>query len=186
MGRIMDSMKRVLVAGMGVEASSGIPLVLLREDDEPHRVLPIFIGAHEATAIALAGRSELLPRPLTHDLMAALVQSLDGRVDAVEVTELRDGAFKASLAVHGPAGEQRLDTRPSDAIALALRLGAPVFVAEEVLDAAGAVVGAPDGERGEQAALDQAAIDEAVEQFRSFLDDVDPAQFADDSPSAEG
>ena len=162
-------MKRVELAGLGLDASSGLPLVILREDDEPHRLLPIFVGGPEAAAIALAVSGEVPPRPLTHDLMASLVESLAGQVDSVEVTELRDGAFLASLAVHGPAGERRLDTRPSDAIALAVRLGAPLFVAEAVLDEAGTE---PAVE------VDEAAIDEAVDQFRSFLDEVDASQFA--------
>ena len=107
--------------------------------------------------------------------MATLVESLDGHVDAAEVTELRDGSFLARLAVHGPAGDHYVDTRPSDAIALAMRVGAPLFVSESVLDEAGTLP-APDDED----ALDTEAIDEAVEEFRSFLDDVDPSQFAPD------
>jgi bifunctional DNase/RNase len=167
-------MKRVAVAGLAVEATSGAPLVVLREDDAPHRLLPILLGAPEAAAIALAVTGQAPPRPLTHDLMAALVRSLDGHLDAVEVTELREGSFLASLAVHGPGGEQRLDTRPSDAIALAVRLGAPLFVADEVLDEAGSV----PVEDGDATALDEATIDRTVDEFRAFLDDIDPSQFA--------
>ena len=168
-------MKKVDFAELAIESSTGAPLVLLREHDEPHRVLPIFIGGLEATAIALAVAGEAPPRPLTHDLMATLVESLDGHVDAAEVTELRDGSFLARLAVHGPAGDHYVDTRPSDAIALAMRVGAPLFVSESVLDEAGTLP-APDDED----ALDTEAIDEAVEEFRTFLDDVDPSQFAPD------
>lgn len=163
------SMKRVELAGLAVEESSGTPVVFLREDDEPHRLLPIFVGGPEAAAIALAVSGNVPPRPLTYDLMASLVENLAGHVDSVEVTELRDGAFLASLAIHGPAGERRLDTRPSDAIALAVRLGAPLFVAEEVLDEAGTE---PTVE------VDEGAIDEAVDEFRSFLDEVDASQFS--------
>lgn len=167
-------MKRVDIAGIALEASSGAPLVVLREQDEPHRLLPIFIGGVEASAIALAATGQAPPRPLTHDVMAALIDSLDGHLDAVEVTELTDGTFFASLNVSGPAGERRVDSRPSDAIALAVRAGAPVFVSESVLDEAGSL---PDAE-GAEAQLDEGAIDAAVESFRSFLDDVDPDAFA--------
>ena len=158
-----------------MEATSGVPLVVLREDDAPHRLLPIFIGGPEAAAIALAVTGQASPRPLTHDLMAALVQSLDGHLDSVEVTELREGSYFATLSVHGAAGEQRLDTRPSDAIALAVRLGAPLFVADEVLDEAGTLPAAESVE----AVMDEVTIDQAVDQFRAFLDDIDPSQFAD-------
>jgi uncharacterized protein len=167
-------MKRVMVAGLAMEATSGVPLVVLREDDAPHRLLPIFIGGPEAAAIALAVTGQASPRPLTHDLMAALVQSLDGHLNSVEVTELREGSYLASLSVHGPAGEQRLDTRPSDAIALAVRLGAPLFVADEVLDEAGTL---PAGEG--EVVMDDATIDQTVDEFRTFLDDIDPSQFED-------
>jgi bifunctional DNase/RNase len=149
--------------------------VLLREHDAPHRVLPIFVGGPEAASIAVALSGQASPRPLTHDVMASLVQSLDAHVDAVEVTDLHDGAFLAAISVSGPGGGHRLDTRPSDAIALAVRLGAPLFVSDEVLDEAGTVIPeAPDDE----------AIDEAVAEFREFLDELDPASFADPGSAA--
>ncbi len=171
-------MKQVDVAELAIEASTGAPLVVLREHDEPHRMLPIFIGGLEATAIALAVSGEDAPRPLTYDLMATLVRTLDGHVDAAEVTELRDGSFIARLAMHGPAGEQFVDTRPSDAIALALRLGAPLFVSEAVLDEAGTLPIVDEN------SIDEETIDETVEEFRSFLDEVDPSAFAPDDVEA--
>jgi len=162
-----DVVKLVDLVGLHIEATSGAPLVLLREHDAPHRVLPIFVGGPEAAAIATALSGQLPPRPLTHDVMAALVETLDGHIDAVEVTDLRDGAFLAELAVSGPDGGRRLDTRPSDGIALAVRLGTPLFVSEAVLDEAGTVLAeAPDEE----------AIDQAVAEFRSFLDDLDASE----------
>ena len=161
-------MKLVEIAGLHIEATTGTPLVLLREQDAPHRVLPIFVGGPEAAAIALALSGQFLPRPSTHDVMAELIQSLDAEVERVEVTELRDGAFLAELTVNGPSGGRRLDTRPSDAIALAARLHAPLFVSDTVLDEAGTML---------QEAPDEETIDAEVIQFRTFLDDVDPAAF---------
>lgn len=161
-------MKHVELLGLTVEASSRAPLVLLREHDAPRRVLPIFVGPAEATAIALALRDEPPPRPLTHDLMATLVETAQARVERVEVTELRDGTFFAELAVSGPAGQRRVDSRPSDAIAVAVRVGAPLYVAGAVLDEAGTVLAE---------AVDEEAIDEEVARFRSALDAFDPAQF---------
>lgn len=163
-------MKRVALTGLAVEERSGAPLVLLREEDPPHRVVPIFIGAPEATAIALEINGQTPPRPLSHDLMASLVETLDGELEAVEVTELSGGTFIANLALRGPAGNRRVDARPSDGIALALRLGAPLFVSEAVLDEAGAV---PPPE------IDEEAIEETVDEFRSFLDGLDPSEFDD-------
>jgi uncharacterized protein len=121
-------MKPVDVLGLNLEADTGSPLVLLREQEAPHRVLPIFIGGREALAIALALSGEPPPRPLTHDLLAALIEGLDARVEHVEVTEVRDGVFVAQLAVQGPRGGVSLDSRPSDAIALALRADAPLYM----------------------------------------------------------
>lgn len=166
-------MKSVQIIGIGLEASSGAPIVLLREDDPPHRVLPIIVGGAEAASIAV-GMSDGPPaRPLTHDLLAALVESLGGHVDHIEVTGLRDGAFIAEVALSGPTGDQRVDTRPSDAIALALRVDAPLRVADEVLDEAGTVL--PDGDVADVA---PERIEAELDEFRIFLDDVEPGDFA--------
>ena len=161
-------MKAVDVVALEVEATSRLPVVLLREQDAPHRVLPIIVGGYEALSIALALRGDSSPRPLTHDLLADLIHVVDARVDHVEVTALHEGTFLAELVLEAPIGERYLDSRPSDAIALALRLHTPLFVSEAVLDEAGARV------LGE---TDQGDIDEDVDHFRRFLDRVDPAQF---------
>jgi bifunctional DNase/RNase len=160
--------KPVDLLGVDIEVGSGKPLVLLREQDEPHRVLPVFVGGLEAVSIVLALSGQSPPRPLTHDLLAALVESVDAHVHHVEVTEVREGTFVAELAVEGPHGGLSLDSRPSDAIALALRVDAPLFASEEVLDQAGAFLSVDVGDQ---------TIDEEVDRFRSFLDAVDPTEF---------
>lgn len=169
------TMRRVEITGIALEANTGAPLVVLREQDEPHRLLPIFIGAPEASAIAIAAAGQRLPVPLVHDVMAALVRSLDGQVEAVEVTDVQNGTFLATINVNGPAGDRRVGSRPSDALALAVRTGAPVFVSEAVLDEAGSL---PATDETDQP-VDQAAIDAEVASFRSFLDDLDPTDFID-------
>lgn len=178
-------MRRVDITGIALEANTGAPLVVLREQDEPHRLLPIFIGAPEASAIAIAAAGQKPPVPLVHDVMVALVKSLDGRIEAIEVTDLHEGTFLATINLAGPGGTRRVGSRPSDALAVAVRTGAPVFVSEAVLDEAGALPG-PDeavAEGPEEPALDPAAIDAEVDSFRSFLDDLDPADFVDpDTP----
>ncbi len=166
----------VELIGIQVDPISGAAAVVLREHDAPNRLLPIVVGQADASSIAIAASGTQLPRPMTHDLMANVVDALDGHLDSVEVTELHEGAFLANLTLSGPAGQRRVDTRPSDAIALAVRLQAPLFVSEAVLDEAGALP-------IEDAAADQfaleAAIDADVDQFRAFLAELEPADFID-------
>ena len=149
------------VVGVRVEMPSNQPIVLLREVDGD-RYLPIWIGAVEATAIAFAQQGVVPARPLTHDLMRDLLGAFEHRLDQVRITELKDGVFYAVLAF---AGGVEVSARPSDAIALALRTGTPVYGAEAVLDEAGIPI--PDEQEDE------------VEAFREFLDQVSPEDFGD-------
>jgi len=163
----------VELVGIQVDPMSGAAALVLREHDAPNRLLPIMIGQADASSIAIAASGKRLPQPMAHDLMASMVDALDGHLDAVEVTELHDGVFLANLTLSGPAGQRRIDTRPSDAIALAVRLQAPLFVSEAVLDEAGAVPVLDEVE------VDELAIDAEVDQFRAFLDELDPTDFID-------
>ena len=175
-------MRQVEIAGLALEETTGAPLVVLQETDAPYRVVPIFVGGTEAAAIGLALAGQTPERPLTYDLMADLMDSLDARVERAEVVGLRDGAFLAELTVTGPRGDQHLDSRPSDAIALAVRFDAPLFVSDDVLEAAGSV---PDDEStdaaddGDDGTLDDEAIDAAVEAFRAELDRFDASELED-------
>jgi uncharacterized protein len=187
--------KHVDLAGLLVEADSGTPLVLLREQDAPHRVVPIVIGGAEAAAIALALSDEQPERPATHDMMIDMVETLDAQVDRVEVTEVRDGSFRAALTVTGPTGERRLDSRPSDAIALAVRVDAPVFVSEEVLDEVGAILTDVDGDPGDDEILvlgpaddvpDEETVEEEVARLRSVLDELGASAFGEDEDGDDG
>lgn len=182
-------MKHVDLAGLLVEADSGTPLVLLREHDAPHRVVPIVIGGVEAAAIALALSDDPPERPATHDMMIDLVETLDAQVDRVEVTEVRDGSFRAALTIAGPTGEKRLDSRPSDAIALAVRVDAPVFVSEAVLDEVGAVLTEVDSDQDDDAVLvlgpvvdelDEDDVEDEVARLRAVLDEIGPEAFDED------
>jgi bifunctional DNase/RNase len=175
-------MRQVEITGIALEATTGAPLVVLQETSAPHRAVPIFVGGPEAASIGLALTGETPDRPLTHDLMADLVELFQARVDRVDVTAMRDGAFLAEMTVSGPGGDRRLDTRPSDAIALALRLDAPLYVSDEVLEAAGSIFEVTsDDDAPELLAdtepLDDEAIDAAVAAFRDELDMIDPASF---------
>ncbi len=162
------------LVGVRVELPANQPIVLLRER-EGSRYLPIWIGAVEATAIAFALQGVDTPRPLTHDLFVDVLRSMDAELAAVHVTELRDGTFYAEL--HLTQGERTLtvSARPSDAIALASRFEeVPIFGAESVLDDAGLEI--DDTEDGEVEGSGDP--EEEVRQFREFLDDVSPEDFA--------
>lgn len=153
-------MREVEVVGVRVDMPANQPLVLLREV-EGTRVVPIWIGAVEASAIAFALQGTPTARPVTHELIATLFEALGDELQRVEIVDVRDGIFYAEL--HFESGAI-VESRPSDGIALALRTGATVLVAEDVLDAAGLV---PESDEEAE-----------VERFREFLDDVDPEDFA--------
>lgn len=178
-------MKQVDLAGLGIEGTAGAPVVILREHDEPHRLLPIFIGGLEAAAIAMVATGQEPLRPMTHDLMATVLGDLGGRLDSVEVSELDEGTYAAALKIDGPMGGRLIDARPSDAIALALRLDAPVFVSDELLDEAGSLPVVELDQEAAEAAMPEEAIDEAVAEFRTFLDDIDASQFELDDPGPD-
>lgn len=159
------------VVGVQEVLPSDTPVVILREVDG-ERILPIFIGLPEAKAIALALAGQEPPRPMTHDLMSFVMETFSVSVEQVLVTDLRERTFFAELTLRGPAGVEVLSARPSDAIALAVRTGAPVFAAEEVLADAGFVAPPPTAEdSGGPGAEAQ------VEEFRAFLESVQPEDF---------
>ncbi len=159
------------LVGVRVELPTSTPIALLREREGDRRVLPIFIGGPEATAIAFAMEDVAVPRPMTHDLMKNLLDDLGVSVESIVVTDLRDGTFFAEIELHASDGVHRVSSRPSDAIALAARTGTPIFADEAVLDEAGYTA---DDEEGET----EGEADEVVEQFKEFIESVNPEDFA--------
>jgi len=146
------------------------PIVIL-QDEEGERVLPIWIGEAEARAIGVILAGEPLERPLTHDLILMLIKSLDAYVSGVSITSLKNNTFFAEIRLETTAGKQVLvDARPSDSIAVALRADAPIFVDEEVLasghGAAGASIKTTEKSEKEKAA-----------ELRKFLENMDPGDF---------
>jgi bifunctional DNase/RNase len=121
------------VFGLALDEESQVPVLILK-DTEEKAVLPIWIGAMEAMAISLALNDVVLPRPMTHDLLLNMIQKLDAHVVAVNVTELTEGTYYADIEVEVEGGIRRIDSRPSDAIALALRAKSPILVDEKVLE----------------------------------------------------
>lgn len=161
----------VEILGMQVDRESGASVVLLGESNEVTRVLPIFIGPAEATAIAIGLADVTPPRPGTHDLLLDVMAAGGSELLSVEVVALERGTFLAELEVETAGGVQRIDARPSDAIALAVRLGVPIMAAVDVLDAAAVVV-----ER-EDAALSEEEIEHVIAEFQDFLESTEPADF---------
>jgi bifunctional DNase/RNase len=156
------------LVGVRVEMPTNNPIVLLREAEGDHRVLPIFIGAVEATAIAFALQGVTTQRPMTHDLMRDLLGALEVEVSRIVVTDLRDGTFFAEVHMVRDGNTYSVSSRPSDAIALAARTGSPIFAAEGVLDEAAIAVTEEEEEEQE----------DEVEAFREFLEGVNPEDFA--------
>lgn len=118
---------------------SNLGFVVLLKSANDERALPIFIGAAEAQAIAIQVNEVKVPRPLTHDLLKNLLDFLECRLKRVEIVRIEEGTFYAVLVLERDARDVRVDCRPSDAIAVALRAGAPLFVAEAVMDEAGRI-----------------------------------------------
>jgi bifunctional DNase/RNase len=154
------AVRELSVVGVRVELPSNQPIVLLREV-EGDRYLPIWIGAVEATAIAYEQQGVKPARPLTHDLLRDILQALNTPLQAVEIMEMKENIFYAELILGDGV---RVSARPSDSIALALRVGAPIRCTDQVLSEAGIVI--PDEQEDE------------VEKFREFLEQVRPEDFA--------
>ncbi|MCU1637830.1 MAG: hypothetical protein JWL94_477 [Microbacteriaceae bacterium] len=167
-------MVQVRVIGLAVDSSSQ-PVILLKPlSDEPGagRLLPIWIGAQEATSIFIAIEGATPPRPLAHDLMKSFLDAFGAEVERVEVTRIEGGTFYAEITLRTADGRRVIDARPSDAIALAARTEKPIWVADEVLDDAGI----PD-ETAAAATADATDEDAKLAEFKRFLDDVDPEDF---------
>jgi bifunctional DNase/RNase len=155
------------LVGVRVEIPANTPMVLLQEREGEQRLLPIMIGGAEASAIHYALEGVEPPRPLTHDLFVSVLQVLGVTLERVEVTEIRDHTFYAELHLTTPTGTKVVSSRPSDAIALAVRFGAPLFASDELLDEVGQ---APTPEPEEEA-------EEIIDEFKDFLKTVNPDDF---------
>lgn len=162
----------VRVGGVALDAS-GQHVILLKPVDElpgAGTVLPIWIGAQEATSILIAIEGAAVPRPLAHDLMRTMIETLGAQVTQVEVTRIDEGTFFAEVTLDVAGAVHRVDARPSDAVALASRTGAPIWVADAVMEEAGVadMLSEDDAEPDPEASVDE---------FKKFLDDVDPDDF---------
>ena len=160
-------MQEMVIYGVSFDLVGKQPIVLLKTTDG-NKFLPIWIGHSEAAAILMKLQNSSSPRPLTHDLFTDVLGQLDARVTRVAVTELRENTFYAQVTVQVDGTEIDVDSRPSDAIALAVRAEAPIFADERVIEESAIEF---EGEEVNE--------EEIVTEFKRFLDDVSPDQFAD-------
>ena len=171
-------MQRMDIYGVSFDLVGKQPIVLLKTA-EGNKFLPIWIGHAEAAAILMRIQGAQTPRPMTHDLVTDMLGQLDAEVVRVAVTDLRDNTFYAVVTVQQNGSEIEVDSRPSDAIALAVRAEAPIFVADEVIEESAIEF---EGEEGEAPDVSQMTPEQQAqlkEQFREFLENVTPDQFAE-------
>jgi hypothetical protein len=152
------------VAGIMLDPVSNLPIIILRDLEEKD-TLPIWIGVVEASSIAMQLEKIKIPRPLTHDLLKNILEQLQVAVLKIEVTDLRDNTFYALIHLNTPSGTMAIDSRPSDAIALALRTESPIFVEEKVL------------EKSRQMEKEGGFSEENKEKWREILENLRPEDF---------
>lgn len=160
-------MQELVIYGVSFDMVGKQPIVLLKTV-EGNRFLPIWIGHAEASAILMKLQGTESPRPMTHDLMAQLITDLHAEVARITVTEMRDNTFHAMIRLSTPADDVEVDCRPSDAIAVAVRTGAPIYVADDVLE-----------ENAIEFEHEPEDAEDMVEAFKQFLDEVTPEDFAE-------
>jgi uncharacterized protein len=162
-----DGFTRMSIYGINLDLFSSSPIVILKVEDE-NRYLPIWIGQPEARSILMKLQNQEFSRPLTHDLTVNLVTELGGSMEKVTVTELRDSTFFATISVQIDGRTVEIDSRPSDAIALAVRSGAEIFAADEVIEEAAVVF---------EEAMEETPEDEVVDKFKDWMNQVSPEDF---------
>jgi hypothetical protein len=151
------------IGGLGFDPRNLSPLVLLRDHEELN-YLPIWIGIFEAASIAMELQGVRPPRPMTHDLLKSMIEKLDGKMQKITITDVKDGTFYSVIEIEKKNGEiVSIDSRPSDAIALAIRFGAPIYVSEVVMMQAKIVNAEKDAEE--------------TKKFKDFIDNLKPEDF---------
>jgi uncharacterized protein len=164
-----DFVQQMQIYGVSFDMVGKQPIVLLKTVDG-NKFLPIWIGHPEAAAILMKLQGASTPRPMTHDLLSDLLEQMDAKCERVSVTELRDNTFYASITISVNGSELEIDSRPSDALALAVRVSAPIFAAEDVIE-----------ESAIEFEHEVEDTEEVVEKFKDFLDEVTPEDFAQGS-----
>jgi hypothetical protein len=163
-------MKEVTVAHLGLDRTTNSPVVILREKDGA-RVLPIWIGPAEASAIAMELQGVKAQRPLTHDLLKQVIVGLGGDLHRVVISSVKENTYFAELLIRREDHVFQVDARPSDSIALALRLNAPIFTSDRLLDESGVETDEP----APDPSLD-------AERLKQYLEKLDPQDFGKFNP----
>ena len=177
-------MREMSVYGVSFDIVGKQPIVLLKTQDE-NKYLPIWIGHPEAAAILMKLQESTPARPLTHDLVTSMLEQLETEVVKITVTELRENTFFAQITLRQNGQEIEVDSRPSDAIAIAVRAGAKIFATDEVIEESGIVFEGQDEDNEQRIARVSALADLDPAEFRRFLDEVtaeDFAQVEEDEP----
>jgi bifunctional DNase/RNase len=149
------------IKGLMIDPVSNMPIIILK-DSTGQAVLPIWVGIFEANAIAVRLENIMTPRPMTHDLLRNVIEELQARILRITITDLKDNTFFARISLSCGDRDLAIDARPSDAMALALRAGAPIFVEQTVLDKSSSADGSSDSEE--------------TERLRKWLESVDPEE----------
>jgi hypothetical protein len=145
----MDKQKiEMKIRGLLIDPITRMPIIVLFCEEKPETVLPIWVGIFEANAIAIKMEDVESPRPMTHDLLNNLIDSLNYSVERIEIVDLKENTYFANIILRDTkGGEIRVDSRPSDAIALSLRSGSPIFVSETVIENANKISHTGDSDR---------------------------------------
>lgn len=155
-------MRKMKVDKLGIDLLTHDPVVILKDSDGK-RYLPILIGPFEATAIALALEGTPVPRPLSHDLMKSIIESLKARVLRIVIHDIHDNTFYAKVVLETGNGTIEIDARPSDSIALALRTNSPIFVSERIIL--------------EETVVDKSAEEQDLKKFKKYIENLKPSDF---------
>ncbi len=157
-------MHEVEVKALLVDPVHNSPVILLKDQDSD-MVVPVWIGSPEATAIAIELQNKTFPRPLTHDLLKEVILALGGELEKVVIDHIQDGTYYATIYIRTKEGTvEEIDARPSDSVALALRMGSPIFIADEVFEASAIELPLVEDE-------------DEREQFQKFVEQIDLSQF---------
>jgi bifunctional DNase/RNase len=160
--------QEMVIYGVSFDMVGKQPIVLLKTVDS-NKFLPIWIGHPEAAAILMKLQGATTPRPMTHDLLCDMLGEIEVKCTQVAVTELRDNTFFATITLNVAGRDVEIDSRPSDALAIAVRSGSPIFAAEEVI-----------AESAIEFEHEVEDTEEVVDRFKEFLDQVSPEDFASD------
>jgi len=157
-----NDMRKMKVDKLGIDLLTHDPVVILKDVDGK-RYLPILIGPFEATAIALALEGTPVPRPLSHDLMKSIIESLKAKVLRIIIHDIHDNTFYAKVVLETAGGTLEIDARPSDSIALALRTNSPIFVSERIIL--------------EETVVDKSAEEQDLKKFKKYIENLKPSDF---------